>query len=77
MSRKLSGVKPDQVRRVLRELGFVFVPGRGKGSHEQYRHPGTGRWTVLSRKGDVVPTGTLKRMLKDTGLTTAEFLRRI
>jgi predicted RNA binding protein YcfA (HicA-like mRNA interferase family) len=74
MGRKLGGVKPSEVRRLLRRLGFELVPGRGKGSHEQYRHPGTGRWTTLSWKGDVVPTGTLKRILDDAGLTTEEFL---
>ena len=77
MSKKLSGIKPTEVRRLLRELGFVQIPGRGKGSHEQYRNPETGRWTVLSWKHDVVPTGTLRRIIENIGLTTEEFLRRI
>lgn len=75
MSKKLSGVKPEEVRRVLRDRGFQLMPKRGKGSHEGYRHPATGAWTTLSWKGDVVPTGTLKRIIRDIDMTTHEFLR--
>jgi predicted RNA binding protein YcfA (HicA-like mRNA interferase family) len=75
LSKKLSGVKPDEVRRVLRDLGFQVMPKRGKGSHESYRHPVSEIWTTLSWKGDVVPTGTLKRILRDIDMTTSEFLK--
>ena len=78
MTRKLSNVKARQVRRLLRSLGYEPLPKRGKGSHEQWRHPLTGRWTTLSWKtNDLVPTGTVKRIATDLGLSTAEFLGRL
>lgn len=75
MSKKLSGVKPDEVRRILRDLGYEKIKKRGKGSHESWRHVATGRWTTLSWKANVVPTGTLKRICKDIGVSTAKFRR--
>lgn len=78
MSRRLGNVKARQVRRLLRRLGYEKIRKRGKGSHEQYRHPGTCQWTTLSwKENDVVPTGTLKRIATDTGMSTEEFLDRL
>lgn len=75
MSKKLSGVKPDEIRRVLRDLGWEQVKKRGKGGHESWRNPDTGRWTTLSWKGNVVPTGTLKRIARDLELSTGRLLK--
>jgi predicted RNA binding protein YcfA (HicA-like mRNA interferase family) len=78
MTKRLGNVKAREVRRLLVSLGYEVVPKRGKGSHEQYRQSGTGRWTTLSWKAnDQVPTGTLKSIARDLGLTTAELLDQL
>ena len=78
MSRHLGNVKARQVRRLLRRLGYEQVPKRGKGSHEQYRHPQTGKWTTLSwKENDGIPVGTLKRIASDLEMSTKEFLERL
>lgn len=74
MSAKLSGRKVRKVRRVVRRRGFQRVKGRGKGSHEAYHNPETGRWTTISHRDGTVPPGTLKEIAKDLELTTEEFL---
>jgi predicted RNA binding protein YcfA (HicA-like mRNA interferase family) len=66
-------LKPQQVIRLLVNLGFVEV--RQRGSHKQFRH-GDGRGTTVPcHKGrDISPT-LLRQIARDIGLTIEELLR--
>jgi len=70
---RLSPAKPAQVVKVLQRAGFRLV--RQSGSHAVYRHP-DGRWTtVANHPGKTIPKGTLWKIIRDAGLTVAEFNR--
>lgn len=59
----------DVLRRLLR-AGFVEV--RQTGSHKVLRHP-DGRQTYVAMHAGDVPTGTLRSILKQAGLSLQEF----
>lgn len=68
---RLRPAKPIEVTRVLERLGFHLV--RQSGSHAVYRHP-DGRWTTVPiHTGTDVAKGTLRKILRDAGVTTDEF----
>ncbi|MFH1906327.1 MAG: type II toxin-antitoxin system HicA family toxin [Chloroflexota bacterium] len=72
MSLRLPDVRSGQVVRVLEALGFLRI--RQSGSHATYRHP-NGRWTIVSiHPGKTIPKGTLRKIIRDTGLTVDEFV---
>lgn len=51
MPRKIRELKAQIVRE-----GFIYLPKRGKGSHERWRHPLIGKTLTISGKdGDDVP----------------------
>ncbi len=71
MSQKLTPAKPGQVIKVLERMGFHLI--RQSGSHAVYRHP-DGRWTTVAvHPGKTIPKGTLRKIIRDAGLTVAEF----
>ncbi|NJO73675.1 MAG: type II toxin-antitoxin system HicA family toxin [Leptolyngbyaceae cyanobacterium RM1_406_9] len=60
MPRKIRELKAQ----IARE-GFVFLPKRGKGSHERWRHPLIGRTlTIAGKDGDDVPLYLEKQLAK-------------
>ncbi len=66
-------LKPRQVVKILRQLGFTEV--RQRGSHKQFRHPDGRGTTVPFHKGrDISPT-LLQQIAKDIGLTVDEMLK--
>ncbi|PZO38512.1 MAG: hypothetical protein DCF19_16450 [Pseudanabaena frigida] len=66
-------LKPQQVIRLLENLGFVEV--RQRGSHKQFRHADGRGTTVPCHKGrDISPT-LLRQIARDIGLTIEELLR--
>ena len=66
-------LKPRQVIKILRKLGFIEV--RQRGSHKQFRHPDGRGTTVPFHKGrDISPT-LLRRIAKDIRLTVYEMLK--
>jgi predicted RNA binding protein YcfA (HicA-like mRNA interferase family) len=68
---KLRPAKAEEVQRILLRLGFVLI--RQSGSHAVYRHP-EGRWaTVPMHAGKDVARGTLRKIIRDAGLTVEEF----
>jgi predicted RNA binding protein YcfA (HicA-like mRNA interferase family) len=68
---KLRPAKPQEVQRILEKLGFQHI--RQSGSHAVYRHP-DGRWvTVPLHPGKDVAKGTLRKIIKDLGITVEEF----
>jgi len=59
--------------RVLEKKGFRLI--RQSGGHAVYRHP-DGRWTTVPiHSGKDVAKGTLRKILKDIGITVEEFER--
>ena len=65
-------LKPAEVVRILKQLGFKEV--RQKGSHKQFRHP-DGRFTTLPfHPGRDISPILLRQIAKDIGLTIDEFL---
>ena len=70
---KLSPAKPQEIIKVLKELGFSKM--RQSGSHAVFYHP-DGKWTTVPvHKGKEVAKGTLYKILKDAGITYEEYQR--
>ncbi|MCU0571217.1 MAG: type II toxin-antitoxin system HicA family toxin [Oculatellaceae cyanobacterium Prado106] len=60
MPRKIRELKAQ----IARE-GFIYLPKRGKGSHERWRHPLLGRTLTIScQDGDDVPIYLEKQLIK-------------
>ncbi|XHX78066.1 MAG: type II toxin-antitoxin system HicA family toxin [Stenomitos frigidus ULC029] len=69
MPRKIRELKAQ----IMRE-GFVYLPKRGKGSYQRWRHPLLGKTLTISGKdGDDVPSYLEKQLAKF--LTALEELR--
>ncbi len=72
MSGKLPVVTVREMVRVLERLGFQRI--RQSGSHATFRHP-DGRWTIVSvHGGKTIPSGTLRKIIRDAGLTVDELI---
>jgi len=60
MPRKIRELKAE----IMRE-GFVYLPKRGKGSHERWRHPSLRKTlTIPGKDGDDVPLYLEKQLTK-------------
>jgi predicted RNA binding protein YcfA (HicA-like mRNA interferase family) len=71
---RLAGFKYRDVARRLRALGFAF-DRHGAGSHEIWRHPGTGRKVTLPHHARDMAEGTLRAILREIGIGVDEFLK--
>ncbi|MEV0895546.1 type II toxin-antitoxin system HicA family toxin [Actinoplanes sp. NPDC049802] len=69
MSPALADLPLRKVLQALTKAGFVHM--RTKGSHAVYQHP-NGRVVVVPQHS-TVKRGTLASILRQAGLTTAEF----
>lgn len=65
-------LKPQEVVRMLENLGFVEV--RQKGSHKQFRHEDGRGTTVPFHKGRDISPRLLRQIASDTDLTVEELL---
>jgi len=65
-------LKPGEVVRILKQLGFEEV--RQKGSHKQFRHSDGRFTTVPFHPGRDISPILLRQITKDIGLTIDEFL---
>ncbi|KPQ38771.1 MAG: hypothetical protein HLUCCO16_11170 [Phormidium sp. OSCR] len=65
-------LKPQEVVRLLEDLGFVEV--RQKGSHKQFRHEDGRGTTVPFHKGRDISPRLLRQIASDIGLTVEELL---
>jgi predicted RNA binding protein YcfA (HicA-like mRNA interferase family) len=74
MSQKFPRVDPDDVIKVLRNLGFVLV--RQSGSHMIYKK-GEQRITIPYHSGQTLHPKVLKSIIKDSGIPEPEFLKRL
>ena len=64
-------LKPSEVVKILRRLGFEQV--RQRGSHKQFRHPDGRMTTVPFHKGRDISPSLLRQIAKDVSLTLDEF----
>ncbi|MGL5793481.1 MAG: type II toxin-antitoxin system HicA family toxin [Waterburya sp.] len=69
---KIPILKPQEVVRILNNLGFIEI--RQKGSHKQFRHPDGRATTVPFHKGRDIAPRLLRQIAKDIDLTIDEFL---
>ncbi len=69
---KIPILKPQEIVRILNNLGFVEV--RQKGSHKQFRHEDGRATTVPFHKGRDIAPRLLRQIAKDIDLTIDEFL---
>ncbi|EAW37503.1 type II toxin-antitoxin system HicA family toxin [Lyngbya sp. PCC 8106] len=65
-------LKPQEVVRILENLGFVEV--RQKGSHKQFRHEDGRGTTVPFHKGQDISPTLLKKIASDIKMTVEEML---
>ena len=71
MSRHFPVCNAHDVVRVLRRHGFFFVDQRG--SHQKWRHA-DGRQVIVAQHGSKpIPIGTLKSIVKGSGLDADDF----
>lgn len=65
-------LKPQEVVRILENLGFMEV--RQRGSHKQFRHEDVRGTTVPFHKGCDISPRLLRQIAKDIDLTIEEML---
>jgi predicted RNA binding protein YcfA (HicA-like mRNA interferase family) len=70
---KLPIVKPNELLRVLKRLGFFEY--HQVGSHIQLKHPDGRRVTVPFHKGKDIKKKTLKGILNDIDVSIEEFVK--
>jgi predicted RNA binding protein YcfA (HicA-like mRNA interferase family) len=69
---KLPRLRAREIIKILEQHGFVQVSQRG--SHQKWRHPGTGRQVIAPyHKGKQLPLGTLKSIIEGSGFPEKEF----
>lgn len=66
MSKLPRNVKPQELIKFLKKIGFA--EGNGRGSHIRLIHP-DGRWTQVAVHLGPVPIGTLRKIIRQAELT--------
>lgn len=74
MISRLPALRGRDVTRVLRKLGFVEAPRRGKGSDRVFVRAADNRTVVLPWHGGDIKRGLLHQLIKDMGLSVEEFV---
>lgn len=69
MSKLPRNVKPQQLIKLLKKIGFGET--KSKGSHVRLTHP-DGRWTQVAAHPGPVPVGTLRKIIRQAKLTEDE-----
>ena len=60
-------MKYSELHRIIRQNGWIMVPGRGKGSHSRYLKDGK-IYTVPFHKGKECSNNMARKILKDMGI---------
>jgi len=63
---KSPSLTPTELVKILEARGFVLK--RIHGSHHYYRHPDSGKITILPMHNKDLPKGTLHAILKQAGI---------
>lgn len=69
---RLSPLTYREVIKRLRKAGYVF-DRQAKGSHEIWYNPQTRRRTTVPNHPGTLPMGTLRAIIRQSGLTIEEF----
>jgi predicted RNA binding protein YcfA (HicA-like mRNA interferase family) len=74
MTKRLPSVTAREIMRALERAGFQQV--RSKGSHRVFQHRDNPkrRTMVADRGARDIPPGTLRAIIRQTGLTVEEFV---
>ncbi len=70
---RLAGFKYREIVQRLKVLGFQF-DRQAAGSHEIWFNPSVHRYTTIPNHPGDMPEGTLRAILKQAGITPADFL---
>ncbi|MDF0675051.1 MAG: type II toxin-antitoxin system HicA family toxin [Nitrospira sp.] len=70
---RLAGFTYREIVQRLKALGFQFNR-QAAGSHEIWFNPSTLRYTTIPNHPGNMPEGTLRAILKQAGVSPAEFL---
>lgn len=70
---RLAGFTYREIVRRLKRFGFVF-DRQAAGSHEIWHNPETNRFTTIPNHPGDMPEGTLRAILRQAGVTPADFL---
>ncbi len=73
MSGRLPSLSTREVVRAFETAGFRVVPRRGKGSHIAMARQDYPAILVIPAHGDV-PRGTLRALIRQSGMTVEQFL---
>lgn len=72
---RLAGFRYREIVKRLKELGFEFHR-QAAGSHEIWFNSATNRYTTIPNHPGDVPEGTLRAILKQTGVEPEIFLQK-
>jgi predicted RNA binding protein YcfA (HicA-like mRNA interferase family) len=75
MGRRIPVLKPDEVMRILRNLGFELI--RQKGSHCQFKHDDGRQTTVPNHRGRDISPFLLRQIAKDIGIPIDDFIANL
>ena len=70
---RLAGFRYREIARRLRRAGYRF-DRMGPGSHEVWRHEGSGRKVTLPHHDGDMAEGTLRAILREAGIDVRDFL---
>jgi len=74
MGQRQPRVTADEIIRVLKSLGFEKADQSG--SHQKWRHPLSGKQTIVSyHAGEIIRPKTFRRILEGAGLSIEDFIR--
>lgn len=72
---QLSGFRYREIIERLKQLGLQF-DRQAAGSHEIWYNPANNRYTTIPNHSGDMPEGTLRAILKQAGISVAEFLQQ-
>jgi len=75
MGRRIPVLKPDEVMRILRNLGFELI--RQKGSHCQFKREDGRQTTVPNHRGRDISPFLLRQIAKDIGMPVDDFIANL
>lgn len=73
MGKRLPVLSASDIVKALAKVGFVEIPGRGKGSHIFVYRQSPAKGITIPREKEV-KRGTLRSIIREADLTVDEFL---
>lgn len=72
---RLSGFSYRDIIKILKKLGFEFYR-QAAGSHEIWYNPTTNKFTTIPNHTGDMPEGTLRAILKQSGIDVNDFISK-